>query len=276
MPPRRDPFNLAPMPSPTDPRPGRGALVYPYELTTSAHYMMITAVPAGGFTSPGPSPYSPLVVLHMPEGMLWTDNHVYTEMSLSEIAGGFMGGISGAVGNYVNKKVTSLGGSPITSLGGVADNISLVGKLGGVPIGTTIEVMYSNTTQRQFKFYFQLTPRSKAEADNIHEIIKSLRYHAAPKALGNTDDLGFSVGIDAILSWIAPHNFIFSVYYNGELNPYIPKVGACALKQIDADFSYFAENRWATFDGGSPVGTYLGLTFHELEPIHKDLIVDGY
>jgi hypothetical protein len=146
------------------------------------------------------------------------------------------------------------------------------------PINPAIEVFFSNTLQRQFVFEFLLAPRTEEESKNIKEIIKTLRYHAAPAVNnfgGNLPD-GISIlgSVVGGLFWVPPAEFDISFFKDGTENTNIPRINTCVLERIEVDVT--PTGIYSTFSNGHPVATRLSLGFRELEPVHKTRVEQGF
>jgi hypothetical protein len=113
-------------------------------------------------------------------------------------------------------------------------------------------------------------PRSQKEGKEVQDIIDRLRFHQAPEvAQGGTG--GFFM--------VPPSEFDISFYYNGQVNPNIPKISTCVLEQLSVDYApngfsaYEVPGQAATMGGtGMPVATRLSLQFKETEIVTKTLL----
>ena len=125
-----------------------------------------------------------------------------------------------------------------------------------------MEVIYTAPEFRRFQFDFMFYPRSEREATEVQEIISTLRFHQAPEAQQSTN--GFFL--------IPPSEFDIDFYYNGKVNPNIPQIGICVLKNMQVNYapngfsSYEVFGQGATLGGtGMPVAIQLTLSFEETE-----------
>ena len=126
-----------------------------------------------------------------------------------------------------------------------------------------VEVLYQQTSHREFMFDFRLTPRNKAESGTIRDIIKKFKEHAAPE-----------LSPEGGRYLIPPDDFDIEFWYGNNKNENIHKISTCAL--IGIDVNYASAGQWATFGDGMPVQTSLQLRFKELELIHRQRVQDGY
>ena len=125
-----------------------------------------------------------------------------------------------------------------------------------------MEVIYTAPEFRRFQFDFMFYPRSEREATEVQEIISTLRFHQAPEAQQSTN--GFFL--------IPPSEFDIDFYYNGKVNPNIPQIGICVLKNMQVNYApngfsaYEVSGKGATLGGtGMPVAIQLTLSFEETE-----------
>ena len=140
----------------------------------------------------------------------------------------------------------------------------------GVVQNPMLELIYSSPSLRTFRFDFQFYPRDEKEAKEVQDIIQRLRFHQAPEvAQGGSN--GFFL--------VPPSEFDISFYYNGRINPNIPKISTCVLTSIDVDYApngfsaYEVPGQNATVGGtGMPVAIRLSLQFKETEIMTKSSI----
>jgi len=148
----------------------------------------------------------------------------------------------------------------------------------GTVLNPQLEMIYSSPSFREFRFDFMLYPRSSKEALEVQKILNRLRFHQAPELYKGTGSLGG-------FFLIPPSEFDIEFYYNGRINPNIPKISTCVLTSIDTDY---APNGWAAYEvpddvgrpkaggTGMPVGIRLSLNFQETEIMTKDNYKDAY
>lgn len=143
----------------------------------------------------------------------------------------------------------------------------------GTVINPQLEMIYSSPSFREFRFDFMLYPRSSKEALEVQKILNRLRFHQAPEV--------YKEGAGALGGFflVPPSEFDIEFYYNGRVNPNIPKISTCVLTSIDTDY---APNGWSAYEvpndagtatlgkTGMPVGIRLSLNFQETEIMTKD------
>jgi hypothetical protein len=149
----------------------------------------------------------------------------------------------------------------------------------GTVINPQLELIYTSPSFREFRFDFMMYPRSSKEALEVQRILNRLRFHQAPEILKE--------GAGGLGSFflVPPSEFDIQFYYNGQINPNIPKISTCVLTSIDTDY---APNGWASYEvpgdlgkpyigkTGMPVGIRLSLNFQETEIMTKDNYNDRY
>ena len=150
------------------------------------------------------------------------------------------------------------------SAGNVAGQLLKNGsKVAGYPVNPRVEVLFANRLQRAWMFEVFLAPRTKSESVTAREIIRTLRYHAAPElALG-----GFF--------FVPPAEFDITFFRQGVENTNLPRINTCVLEKIDID--YAPQNGvYSTFRDGSPVAIRLSMAFREVEIVHKRRVLEGF
>lgn len=219
------------------------------------------------------------IALYMPSPVIYNQLNVYEEISLTSIMGqaGKLAAIpigqavGAATAAFVQRSIASArrgaaaGGNLVNAAGSV---IGTGFALAGYPINPRIEVLFSNTTQRQFNFEFLMAPRSEKESRAMKEIIKTLRFHAAPEIDA------FAVGGVGVPTFIPPAEFDITFYSGAAENTNIPRVNTCVLERCEVD--YAPTGAWATFSNGEPVAARLSLAFREIEIVHKRRVVQGF
>jgi hypothetical protein len=150
--------------------------------------------------------------------------------------------------------------------GGVGQILFTAGS-GGKVQNPMLELLYSSPEFRTFRFDFLMFARSEIEALEVQKIIDLLRFHQAPELVKNSG--GYFL--------YPPSEFDIAFYYNGQVNPNIPKISTCVLTSIETDY---APGGFATYEvegepnatlgrTGMPVGIRLSLSFKETEYLVK-------
>jgi len=137
----------------------------------------------------------------------------------------------------------------------------------GIVQNPKLELLYSTPSLRTFRFDFLFYPRSESEATEVQKIITRLKFHQAPEI--STEGKGFFL--------VPPSEFDIQFYYNGKINPNIPRISTCVLESIDLDY---APNGFTAYEvpnepkpslgrTGMPVAIRMSLQFKETDIITK-------
>ena len=222
------------------------------------------------------------VALYMPDTLVFDENQGYGEVegggTKLSAAAAFAGSTvdlynnTGGIGETFGKQ-SMRNASPFISLlakeaGGLAQ--IAFSQAFGVVQNPMLELLYSKPSFRTFRFDFMFYPRSEKEGKGVQDIIERLKFHQAPEVLqGGTG--GFFM--------VPPSEFDISFYYNGQINPNIPKISTCVLTQFSVDYApngfsaYEVPGQSATMGGtGMPVAIRLSLQFKETEIVTKTLL----
>jgi hypothetical protein len=228
------------------------------------------------------------ISMYMPDTVNQQVIHEYGEISMTEALGlvGAIGQGASAVGTSVSEYFKStfgtegarpdLKGAGMGSLaelaGTVAEKSGMFGGgikeailfSAGLAQNPQVEILYQKTGHREFQFDFKMSPRNRAEAETIKNIIKEFKFHSAPELLPGSQGRFF----------IPPAEFDIKFFYDGRENLNINRISSCVLVGIDVN--YAAAGQWTTFDDGMPVDISMQLRFKELELIHKARVEEGY
>jgi hypothetical protein len=201
------------------------------------------------------------IALHMPNGgLVFTEPNVYEEVSMTALAGNFVGGVISSLlpkeGTLVNR---SNGLNLFNSIGSVIKSGS---QILGAPINPRVEVLFSTRPQRQWVFEVFMIPRSETEAETVKQIIQTIRYYAAPEITTS----GFF--------FVPPAEFDITFFFNGQENQNLPRINTCVLERIDID--YAPETTYSTFVNGQPIAIRMSLAFREVEILHKERVFQGF
>lgn len=212
------------------------------------------------------------IALHMPSPVIFNQHNVYEEISLTALAGKlgiasvnlgakFLADKTLGAGRYA----TSLG-QGLGKLAGAAGNaIGGTASLLQSPINPMVEILFSNTPQRQFTFEVLMAPRNEKESESIRQIVETLRFHASPE-LSDTTLNG--------LFWIPPADFDITFFNKGRENVNLIRINTCVMERIEVD--YAPAGVYSTFRNGHPVAVRLSMAFRELEPMHKQRVLQGF
>jgi hypothetical protein len=211
------------------------------------------------------------IALHMPSGLIFNTQNKYEDISMTALAGKvgqgagalLAGGVSARFGKGSLDAAQQAASAVYGTAGAVGGALSRVSSIAGYPINPRVEVLYSHTDLRTFRFEVLMAPRNEEESIAIKAIIETLRFHAAPEL----DNKGFT--------FIPPAEFDITFYNKGEENLNIPRITTCILNVIETDYSP-AGGVYSTFSNGHPVAVRLSLGFTEVEPLHKQRIKLGF
>ena len=223
------------------------------------------------------------VALYMPDTLVFDHHQGYSDVegggtalaAAAALAGSTVdlynetGGMNEAFGKQMMRNVSPFIASMVAKQAGGLGQIAF-SQAFGVVQNPMLELLYSRPSFRSFRFDFMFYPRSEKEAKEVQDIIDRLRFHQAPEvAQGGTG--GFFM--------VPPSEFDISFYYNGQINPNIPKISTCVLEQLSVDYApngfsaYEVPGQSPTLGGtGMPVATRLSLQFKETEIVTKTSI----
>lgn len=215
------------------------------------------------------------IALHMPATMTHTSFNDYPDISLTALGGGLLtgaaklavGGLGAFAGSIIGGPAGAAQGANIgsTAIDGISQYLNQAARIAGYPINPRVEVLFASTRQRQYMFEVIMAPRNKREAATMTNIIRTLRYHAAPEIDPLTSGFTF----------IPPAEFDITFFHKGKENLNIPRVNTCVMERIDVDYAPFGGN-YTTHHDGTPVGVRLSMGFREIEIVHKLRVAQGF
>lgn len=221
------------------------------------------------------------IALYMPGTQLvFNGMNAYEEISMTALSGQLATGIISKgvefFASYVGgrtlvgqalKEVLPSAAELGAAAGGASDTIqnlaSGAAKLAGRPINPRVEVLFASTPLRDFQFEFLFMPRNAEESKSVREIIKTIRYHAAPEL----DNFG--------VNFIPPAEFDITFFQAGKENVNIPRINTCVLTRCEIDYAP-GTGQFSTYNDGMPIATRMMLVFREVEPIHKLRVLQGF
>lgn len=190
------------------------------------------------------------IALHMPNGgLVYTENNKYEEVSMTAVLTGIVATGASALG---------AGSAFNTALSAVKRG----SQIAGYPINPAVEVLFAARPQRQWMFEVFMLPRSENEVATVREIIRTLRYYAAPEITLN----GFA--------FVPPADFDITFFQAGKENKNLPRINTCVIDRIDVDYS--PEQSYSTFVNGHPTAVRLSIGFREVEILHKQRVLEGF
>lgn len=211
------------------------------------------------------------ILLYMPSTAAYKQSNIYEDISLTNIMREVGVGAFQGIANALGAGGAAIAGSIGAAAGVVGNAANLAGKLNNNPINPRIEVIYSSPTLRTFDFAFIFAPSNERESIAIDNIIRTLRFHAAPEL----SNMNFTIGsFQNPFFMTPPAEFDITFFHKGKENTRIPRISTCVLESIDVD--YAQTGIYSTFDNGYPVATLLTLRFKEIEVQTKLRILTGH
>jgi hypothetical protein len=221
------------------------------------------------------------IALYMPDTLAFTDEQTFSSLAMGgENAALAAAGVSilsdAASGDKFDARGLGKNASPfigdfianrLSPLLGENSTRAAMATLFGAVKNPQLELIYSSPEFRAFAFEFMFYPRSEKEAKEVQKIVQRLRFHQAPEILSGS--AGYFM--------VPPSEFDIEFYYNGEVNPNIPKISTCALTSISIDYApngfrayeVPGENSPKMGSTGMPVAMRVNLSFRELEIMTK-------
>jgi hypothetical protein len=125
------------------------------------------------------------------------------------------------------------------------------------------EPIYRGVEPRSFRFSHVLVPQNEGDCEEIVNIIKALRSHAAPRSVENNSRLTY------------PGEFVISFHSpNQSENRFLPKIGVCVCNSVGVNYS--PDGIFSAYKNGHPVKVRLDLAFTEVEFITQQSIQEGF
>ena len=166
----------------------------------------------------------------------------------------------------------------IKGFGSIDDNLknAILAKLAGSAVGAdslmtratgqilnpNMEVLFNGPNIRSFPFEFTFAPRSMSEAQQVKQIIRTIKKHSAPK--GDSGN-GFFIK--------SPDVFILTYKKGGSPHPFLNVFKPMALESIA--MNYTAGNTYSTFHDGTPTIMQMTLQMQELNPVYSEHYDEG-
>ena len=130
-----------------------------------------------------------------------------------------------------------------------------------------MEVVFEGMERRDFSFTFKMMPKSKEEAVNVDNIVRTFRFYSAP----SFDPKGTS------RTFIVPATFDIEYFYQGGRNNFLNRISTCVLTNCNVTFGGERVQFFKPLGKGAPpVETSIELSFKELEVITREKINEGF
>lgn len=242
---------------------GSGTLQFNYEFSQTALGQLLSKFPeyfdVGDISTLTPSRRTTRIkesiALHMPNGgLVYTEENKYEEVSMTAVITGTIATGLGAI--------PLAGGTLQSGFNTAVSAAKRASQLAGYPVNPAVEVLFAARPQRQWMFEVFMLPRSETEVETVRQIIRTLRYYAAPEITGG----GFF--------FVPPAEFDITFFQAGKENKNLPRINTCVMDRIDVDYS--PEQAYSTFVNGHPIAVRLSLGFREVEILHKQRIYEGF
>ena len=212
------------------------------------------------------------ISLYMPDTVNFTYNASYDgSQSLLGIAESTLSTISNGVSSVANKFgipgaiVSGIANLPSAALSAAQSPLAkLALSTQGLAINPKQQMLFSGIDFRTYQMVFTFTPYSRDEANEVKNIIRTFKQHAAPRLVSG-----------AGMFWVPPSIFKLDFLFNGKQNPNVSKVAESVIESIDVNYS--PNGQWSAHGDGAPIQTVLTINFKEIKLIHREMIEkEGY
>ena len=258
---------------------------------------------SGGFTSYQPTAQGTkrsgkTIVMNMPSDVGSSFNGAWGGKETTSLAQAALGQLKGVVGTVTDGNFKNLitqtpllnnpGASIAQGLKAFGDDgiKALANKFGELPglganlqyndvlqltsatiLNPNTELLYGGFSLRQHGYSFKLIPRSKREAQNVIDIVKTFKVACLPKSKGaifGTEGNNFLTIPDLV-----EVSFIRKKSGGGtEVNPHLPKYKLSGIQSVNV--SYVTEGGYMSFEDGMPIGIQLTIGLIESKLVFGD------
>ena len=147
-----------------------------------------------------------------------------------------------------------------TLAGMAVGNQSLMTRTSGAVLNPNMELLFQGPSLRPFTFSFNLSPRSKDEANEVINLIRFFKRGMSP------------IRSKSNLFLKSPHTFQLEYKYRGgdkeSDHPFLNKFKECALQGFGVQ--YTPTGNYSTFGDGVMTQYQITMSFTELEPVYND------
>lgn len=207
--------------------------------------------------------YSAYIDLYMPESLNFINQQDFDAVSLTEALGS-----AGRFSQGQGITEVQLQAMQDLNITGERYRDFYLQKNRGYALNPQLEILYNGPKNREFVFTFKFTPRSAEEANDVEDIIRTLRYHSAPEYTRSQGSINSRY-------MIPPSQFGIEFLIENKRNKHLPRIAQCVLTNVD--LNYAPSGRYATFTNGTPVEIQMQLTFTETVVLTKeDISIGGY
>jgi len=138
----------------------------------------------------------------------------------------------------------------------------------GKVVNNRMEVVFEGLERRDFSFTFKMMPKSKEEAVNVDNIVRTFRFYSAPS---------FDGAPGTSRTFIVPATFDIEYFYQGGRNNFLNRISTCVLTNCNVTFGGERVQFFKPLGKGAPpVETSIELSFKELEVITREKINEGF
>ena len=133
---------------------------------------------------------------------------------------------------------------------------ALLSRTKGVIMNPNMELLFKKPQLRPFTFTFKLAPRSRKEAVQVINIIRTFKQSMAP------------IRSESNLFLRTPHTYRLQYMTRGKVHPYLNMFKECALTNLN--MKYTPDGNYSTYEDGVMTAYEMTMQFKELEPVFND------
>lgn len=190
------------------------------------------------------------VELYTPDDLTFGYNAEYDGTSLAKIIGDATEKISGTLASGINSLTQG-------------DTSRLIMSRFGYAFNPQQQMLFQGINFRTYSLSFTFTPYSEQEANQIKNIIKEFRKHAAPSTIEGSAGFFYE----------PPSVFDITFRFDGSENESINKVQRSVLENVEVNY---ASQGWSSFSDGNPVQTTMVLSFKEIVLLDRNKISESW
>lgn len=159
---------------------------------------------------------------------------------------------------------TAITGRAVSALGGNVSATGLISRTTGQVLNSNLELLFQGVNLRTFQFTFDLAPRSRSEAEEVKQIIRTFKQTMSAKSGG----AGSGDNTNAGLFITAPSVYQLTYKTGPAKHQFLNTFKPCALTDISVN--YTASGTYATYEDGAPVHLQMALAFKEINPVYAE------
>ena len=154
--------------------------------------------------------------------------------------------------------IAALAGEAVGSLSGNVSGSQLVSRATGQVFNPNLELLFNGVNIRSFPFSFEFFPRNSREAQEVMNIIRTLKIAMSARKTGKTGEIFIS----------APRVFQLTYMKGRNKHPFLNTFLPMALTSVNT--TYTGSNTYSTFHDGTPTHIKMDLVFKELNPVYAE------